>query len=215
MGRGCWKLDVHDSALARKLGKFLSLGLCRAGSVGAARGEPSSGRRRHRARPRARGRAPCLHPGERLGLLLQAAAGRRAAGDRLPDPGRCHWLAQLLLRTADHSFAAVTDVTVAEVSARQLIDTLERVPRLAAALLWGASRDEAVVVEHLVNIGRRSALVRTAHFMVEMGCGCSWRAWARPMAMPARSISTCWPMRWGSPPSTSTGFCASSVSGGC
>jgi len=26
-----------------------------------------------------------------------------------------------------------------------------------------------VVVEHLVNIGRRNALVRTAHFLVEMG----------------------------------------------
>src|SRR6185295_16170765 len=42
-------------------------------------------------------------------------------------------------------------------------------PGLGAAILWAASRDEAVVVEHLIGIGRRSALVRTAHFLVELG----------------------------------------------
>ena len=43
-----------------------------------------------------------------------------------------------------------------------------RVPaRLAAALLWAASRDEAMVVEHLVNIGRRNAMERTAHLFME------------------------------------------------
>jgi CRP-like cAMP-binding protein len=41
-------------------------------------------------------------------------------------------------------------------------------PRLGAALLWVASRDEAMVVEHLVGIGRRSALERTAHFFMEL-----------------------------------------------
>jgi CRP-like cAMP-binding protein len=40
---------------------------------------------------------------------------------------------------------------------------------LGAAILWAASRDEAMVVEHLVSIGRRSALVRTAHLLVELG----------------------------------------------
>jgi CRP-like cAMP-binding protein len=63
----------------------------------------------------------------------------------------------------------VTDIVVAEVSARQMIDTFQRVPRLGAAILWAASRDEAMVVEHLVSIGRRSALVRTAHVLLELG----------------------------------------------
>jgi CRP-like cAMP-binding protein len=40
-------------------------------------------------------------------------------------------------------------------------------PRLGAAILWAASRDEAMVVEHLFNIGRRSAIERTAHFFME------------------------------------------------
>ena len=55
------------------------------------------------------------------------------------------------------AFAAVSDIVVAEVSARQMIDTFQRMPRLGAAILWAASRDEALVVEHLVSIGRRSA----------------------------------------------------------
>lgn len=42
-------------------------------------------------------------------------------------------------------------------------------PRLAAAILWAASRDEAMIVEHLVSIGRRNALERTAHFFLELG----------------------------------------------
>ena len=41
-------------------------------------------------------------------------------------------------------------------------------PRLGVALMWAASRDEAMVVEHLVSIGRRSALERTAHFFMEL-----------------------------------------------
>jgi CRP-like cAMP-binding protein len=78
-------------------------------------------------------------------------------------PGDFMGLRSVLLRTSDHAFAAVTDIVVAEVSARQMIDTFQRMPRLGAAILWAASRDEAMVVEHLVSIGRRSALVRTAH----------------------------------------------------
>jgi CRP-like cAMP-binding protein len=84
-------------------------------------------------------------------------------------PGDFMGLRSVLLRTSDHAFAAVSDIVVAEVSAQQMIDTFQRMPRLGAAILWAASRDEAMVVEHLVSIGRRSALVRTAHLLLELG----------------------------------------------
>ena len=86
-----------------------------------------------------------------------------------PIPGDVIGLRSVLLRASDHSFAAVTDVIVAELSARQLVAAFEQQPRLGVAFLWAASRDEAMVVEHLVNIGRRSALIRMAHFLVELG----------------------------------------------
>ena len=59
-------------------------------------------------------------------------------------PGDFMGLRSVLLRTSDHGFAAVSDIVVAEVSARQMIDTFQRMPRLGAAILWAASRDEAI-----------------------------------------------------------------------
>ena len=91
-----------------------------------------------------------------------------------PIPGDVVGLRSVLLRTSDHSFSALTDVTVTEVTAAQIMAAFEQAPRLGIAFLWAASRDEAMVVEHLVNIGRRSALVRTAHFLVELGLRLQW-----------------------------------------
>jgi CRP-like cAMP-binding protein len=54
------------------------------------------------------------------------------------------------------------------VEGARILQCVNEFPRLGAALLWAASRDEAMVVEHLVNIGRRSAIERTAHFFMEL-----------------------------------------------
>ena len=77
-------------------------------------------------------------------------------------------LRSVLLRAADHSFLALTSAIVSRVDGTHLVKCVTKYPRLGAALLWAASRDEAMVVEHLVNIGRRSALERTAHFFMEL-----------------------------------------------
>ena len=84
-------------------------------------------------------------------------------------PGDFLGLRSLLLRTADHNLQPITEIEVSEVSAPDLLDAFGKAPRLATAVLWAASRDEAVVVEHLVDVGQRSALVRTAHFLLELG----------------------------------------------
>ena len=160
---------MPDAALARKLAKFLHLGpleLEALAQLEANHRPVAAGTELVRERD-IEHNAYILEAGWACSYKLLPDGGRQVID--FPIPGDVIGLRSLLLRTADHSFAAVTDVTVAEVSAPQLAETLERVPRLAAALLWGASRDEAVVVKHLVNIGRRSALVWTAHFLVEMG----------------------------------------------
>lgn len=84
-------------------------------------------------------------------------------------PGDFLGLRSVLLRTSDHSFEPVVDIEAAEVLASDLIGAFERAPRLAAAVLWAASRDEAMVVEHLVGVGRRAADARVAHFLLELG----------------------------------------------
>jgi CRP-like cAMP-binding protein len=85
-----------------------------------------------------------------------------------PIAGDCVGLRSILMRTADHSLEVVTDAVVSAVDGARILQTFSEFPRVGAAILWCASRDEAMVVEHLVSIGRRSALERTAHFFMEL-----------------------------------------------
>lgn len=84
-------------------------------------------------------------------------------------PGDFLGLRSVLFRTADHNIEPVTLVEASEVLASDLLETFSKTPRLATAVLWAASRDEAMVVEHLVGTGRRDAKERTAHFLLELG----------------------------------------------
>jgi CRP-like cAMP-binding protein len=69
-----------------------------------------------------------------------------------PVAGDIIGLRSVLLRTADHSFTAITDAVVSAVEGAHVLKCVTEFLRLGAALLWAASRDEAMV-EHLVSIG--------------------------------------------------------------
>lgn len=84
-------------------------------------------------------------------------------------PGDFLGLRSILFRAADHNIEPITDIEASEVLASDLLEAFAKTPRLATAVLWAASRDEAMVVEHLVDIGRRNAVERTAHFLLELG----------------------------------------------
>jgi CRP-like cAMP-binding protein len=84
-------------------------------------------------------------------------------------PGDFLGLRSVLFRTSDHNIVPITRVEASVVLASDLIDAFTRTPRLATAVLWAASCDEAMVVEHLVGLGRRNAAQRTAHFLLELG----------------------------------------------
>jgi CRP-like cAMP-binding protein len=84
-------------------------------------------------------------------------------------PGDFLGLRSVLFRTADHSVEAVTRIEASVVLSADILDGFGQSPRLATAVLWAASRDEAMVVEHLVNLGRRNAEERMGHFLLEMG----------------------------------------------
>ena len=86
-------------------------------------------------------------------------------------PGDFLGLHSLLLRTADHNLQPITEIEVSEVSAADLLDAFGKAPRLATAVLWAASRDEAVVVEHLVDVGQRSARFASRIFCSSSGLG--------------------------------------------
>jgi CRP-like cAMP-binding protein len=84
-------------------------------------------------------------------------------------PGDFLGLRSVLFRTADHSVEAVTRIEASVVRSSDILDGFGQSSRLATAILWAASRDEAMVVEHLVNLGRRNADARMGHFLLEMG----------------------------------------------
>ena len=84
-------------------------------------------------------------------------------------PGDFLGLRSVLFRTSNHNVEPITLVHASEIRQRDLLNAFSQTPRLATAVLWAASRDEAMVVEHLVDVGRRSATERMAHFLLELG----------------------------------------------
>lgn len=85
-----------------------------------------------------------------------------------PIPGDCVGMRSFLLRKSDHTFTALTDVLLTRVAVDRVLPIFNQFPRLGAALLWATSRDEAITVDHLVSVGRRTAIERTAHFFLEL-----------------------------------------------
>lgn len=83
-------------------------------------------------------------------------------------PGDFLGLRSVVLHISDHNVEPVTDIDVTEVHIADLMDAFSNTPRLATAVFWAVSRDEAMVVEHLVGIGRRDAEERVAHFLLEL-----------------------------------------------
>lgn len=83
-------------------------------------------------------------------------------------PGDFLGLRSILLRTSDHTIEPITPVKASEVQTSKLLDLFARMPRPATAALWAAWRDEAMLVEHLVGLGRRNVAERTRHFLLEL-----------------------------------------------
>lgn len=157
-----------DTVLARKLNTFLPLSLDELKCLADLQFPPVKVKRGNQL----------VHEGQTGHKAFVLQAGWACSYKDLPSGGRqiisfpiagdCVGLRSVLLRTADHSFDALTDAVVSPVDASRMLQIFSEFPRLGAAILWAASRDEAMVVEHLVSIGRRSAIERTAHFFMEL-----------------------------------------------
>jgi CRP-like cAMP-binding protein len=157
-----------DSLLARKLSTFMALSPLEAERLGELQSPTTNVKRGKQL----------VHEGQSGQKVYVLQAGWACSYKDLPTGSRqiisfpiagdCVGLRSALLRTADHSFEALTDAVVSVVDGAQMLQTFTEFPRLGAAILWAASRDEAMVVEHLVSIGRRSAIERTAHFFMEL-----------------------------------------------
>ena len=160
---------MQNSPLARKLGAFVAL----------SDEDLATLERLHQRRRSFVAGVDLVHQGQAGQSAYILAKGWVCSYKLLPNggrqivdfqvPGDFLGLRSVLFRTADHNIEPVTPVEASEVIITDLLDAFARTPRLATAVLWAASRDEAMVVEHLVNIGRRNALERTAHYLLEFG----------------------------------------------
>ena len=104
--------------------------------------------------------------------IVQDESNYREALTEAPDNEKGKPTARTTAPLKGWLFASTTlpesDAVVTAVDKELILKCTTDFPRLGAALLWAASRDEAMVVEHLVSIGRRSAIERTAHFFIEL-----------------------------------------------
>ncbi len=68
-----------------------------------------------------------------------------------------------------YTLISVTELAVFELSLDHLTESLAKSPRLAMTFMELMARQRAILVEHIISIGRRSALVRVAHLLLELG----------------------------------------------
>jgi CRP-like cAMP-binding protein len=98
--------------------------------------------------------------------LLQGG-GRQIVDFQIP--GDFLGLRSVLFRSAGQCVEPVIKVQASLFDVSDLMEVFARNPRLDTAVLWAASRDDAMVIEHMVGIGRRNAVERTAHLLLELG----------------------------------------------
>jgi CRP-like cAMP-binding protein len=110
-----------------------------------------------------------------LMVLLEGAAvryrvlqdGRRQIlnvilpGDFIGFPG-------CFFENALYSIATLNDCSVSPVSFTRFLGLSTTHPRLASLIFWSLSCEATMYAEHLIGVGRRSALERVAHFLLEM-----------------------------------------------
>jgi CRP-like cAMP-binding protein len=73
-----------------------------------------------------------------------------------------------LFQAMDHSIGLLSDALVAKIPAAEMLDLMDRYPRIERALLWVTLVDEATLREWLLNVGQRDALQRLAHLFCEL-----------------------------------------------
>src|SRR5258708_39165958 len=68
----------------------------------------------------------------------------------------------------DHSGEALTPLVLCVFPRPKLWDLYSRIPTLAFDITWLAAREEQLIDEHLVSLGRRTALERVAYLFLHL-----------------------------------------------
>lgn len=174
--RGLPAADAETSepfdALAHKLGRLVALS---AAEIALLRDLQAAGRRvaRHRdiiAEGRTYDGVLILIDG--LALRYRVLRDGRRQVLNIVLPGDFIGFPACFFEDALYTIAALTDCLVASVPFARLLGLFEEHPRLAAAIFWSFSHEAAMYAEHLIGVGRRTAIERVAHFLLELLTRC-------------------------------------------
>ena len=83
-------------------------------------------------------------------------------------PGDMSDLRMFILKSMDHSVAALTKVLLAEIPPDTIVALSDSSPRLARALWWSSLVEEAIQREWTTSLGQREAFERLAHLFCEL-----------------------------------------------
>lgn len=83
-------------------------------------------------------------------------------------PGDIAGLHGLVMPFTLYDVTAMTRVEVCELSVDHLVDAMAEDPELSPFLLWLLACEHAVAGERLIDLGRRTAIERIAHFILEL-----------------------------------------------
>jgi len=98
-------------------------------------------------------------------------------------PGQVFGLPACLFSHAPYSVLTITDANVSVISFGTVEGIFERDPALAKALFWATVQEAAILGEHLVDTGRRSAYERVSHLLLELGARLNKRHWHGEMTL--------------------------------
>ncbi len=73
-----------------------------------------------------------------------------------------------LFEQMDHSIGLLSDAKVVKIPAVEILELMDRFPRIERAMMWATLVDEATLREWLLNVGQRDALQRLAHLFCEL-----------------------------------------------
>ncbi|MBU1211218.1 MAG: Crp/Fnr family transcriptional regulator [Alphaproteobacteria bacterium] len=83
-------------------------------------------------------------------------------------PGDLLGLQSSLFGAMQHSVETLTRVTLCVFPRSRLLELNAAHPELGFDVTWLAAREEAMIAEHLVNVGQRTAFVRMAYFFAHV-----------------------------------------------
>ena len=83
-------------------------------------------------------------------------------------PGDCFDLMSLVSAKADHTVSAATEVKLRRIGTRDFFKEIYKNQQLATAFWWVAVQEEAILREQIIRVGRRSAVERVAHMLLEL-----------------------------------------------